>query len=173
MLAVLLKNKHYKWKNSVKIFSLHLLEFVEGMHTRLYVTLLLYKFLFCFLSRHPTIFSFPHNIWNRKNVGDILHMVWQLVSLGYDDVMELGEIAEILIFPMEFCQHLFFVILQKYWETKLDFLISWRNCNLCLSSCHDLQNIFSWLGIRKESEEILAICWNSWKCPWMVEKCKW
>lgn len=30
------------------------------------------------------------------------------MSLGYDDVMELGEIAEILIFPMEFCQHLFF-----------------------------------------------------------------
>lgn len=39
--------------------------------------------------------------------------------MGNDDVIELGEIAEILIFPMEFCQHLFSIILQKYCETKI------------------------------------------------------
>lgn len=67
-----LKNKHHEWKHFVKIFSAPIRICRRQVYTWLYVTLLLYKFLFCCLSRHPTKFSFLHNKWNSEIPGDIL-----------------------------------------------------------------------------------------------------
>lgn len=161
-------------RNTLSKSSLRLSEFVGGKctHDRMWhFSCTSSSSAFSPGTQQNSLFSIIYEIV--KLLVTFCNMVWQLVSLGNDDVMELGETAEILIFPHgtlpTFC---FLRVCRKKHETKLDFLISWRNCSSCLSSCYDMWNSFSWLGIKKGVRRN-CICWNSWKNFWMVGKSKW
>lgn len=87
-------------ENTLSKSSLHLSEFVGGkcMHDRMWHFSCTSSFsAFSPGTQQNSLFSIIYEIV--KLLVTFCNMVWQLVSLENDDVMELDKTAEILIFP--------------------------------------------------------------------------
>lgn len=162
-------------RNTLSKSSLHLSEFVGGKYTHdrmWHFSCTSSSSAFSPGTQQNSLFSIIYEIV--KLLVTFYNMVWQLVSLGNDDVMELGKTAEILIFPhgtlptfcfLRFCRK----NMKQNWTFSSVGEIA-THVYLVVMTCVIVSH---GLELKRKSDKSLSICWNSWKSFWMVGKCKW